>query len=59
MKALKIKKEPEKETWALPGTELTSEEFAHGIHKTEKGPFYTLEELQKIRNRWKNLNQSR
>ena len=59
MKAVKTKKEPEKESWACPGIELTREEFGDGIHKTEKGPFYTLEEVIKIRNRWRNLNQSR
>jgi len=50
MKAEKIKKE---KNWALPGVNLTLEEFVAGIHKAEEGPFYTLDEVQILRNQWR------
>ena len=46
MKAEKIKKE---KNWALPGVNITLDEFVAGIHKAEEGPFYTLDEVQILR----------
>ena len=54
MKAEKTKKQKEVKNWALPGINLTSEEFVAGIHLAEEGPFYTLEEMQILRNQWRN-----
>ena len=53
MKAEITKKEKKEKNWILPGVNLTSEEFVAGIHKAEEGPFYTLEEVQIIRNQWR------
>lgn len=54
MKTVINKKQKEEKSWALPGVKLTHEEFAAGIHKAEEGPFYTIEEVQKMRNQWRN-----
>lgn len=45
------KKEIEKRkiNWAIPGQTVTHEEFIEAIREAEKGPFYTLEEMQKMR----------
>ncbi len=53
MKAVKTKKKREEKSWALPGTKLTPEEFIAKIRKAEEGPFYTLEEVQKMRKQWR------
>ena len=54
MKTVINKKQKEEKSWALPGVKLTHEEFVAGIHKAEEGPFYTIEEVQKMRNQWRN-----
>lgn len=54
MKAEKTKKEKKEKNWALPGVNLTHDEFVAGIHKAEEGPFCTLEEMQILRNQWRN-----
>jgi hypothetical protein len=51
MKTVKRKKE---KSWVLPGVKLTHEEFVAGIRKAEEGPFYTIEEVQSMRNQWRN-----
>ena len=53
MKAEKIKKEKRGKNWTLQGVNLTLDEFVAGIHKAEEGPFYTLEEVQILRNQWR------
>jgi hypothetical protein len=53
MKAVKTKKEKEEKNWALPGVKLTHEEFLEGIHAAEKGPFFPIEEIQIMRNQWR------
>lgn len=53
MKTEKTKKEQIEINWALPGVTLTLDEFVAGIQKAELGPFYTLDEVQKIRNQWR------
>lgn len=53
MKVEKTKKEKEEKNWALPGVNLTHNEFVAGIHKAEEGPFYTIEEVQILRNQWR------
>lgn len=50
-KTAKLTKEKK---WALPGVKLTHKEFIAGIRKAEEGPFYTLEEIQEMRNQWRN-----
>ena len=54
MKAEKTKKEEKEKNWALPGVNLTLDEFVAGIHQAEEGPFFTLEEMQILRNKWRN-----
>jgi hypothetical protein len=54
MKTVKTKKETKEKNWALPGVKLTHEGFVAGIRKAEEGPFYTLEEVQIMRNQWRN-----
>lgn len=53
MKAERTKKEKKEKNWALPEVNLTLDEFVAGIHKAEEGPFYTHEEVQIIRNQWR------
>jgi len=53
MKAEKTKKEKKEKDWTLTGVNLSYEEFDAGIHKAEEGPFYTIEEVQIIRNQWR------
>jgi len=53
MKTIKTKKKAEEKNWTLPGVKLTHEEFLEGIRKAEEGPFYTLEEVQKMRKKWR------
>jgi hypothetical protein len=53
MKAERTKKEKKEKNWSIPGVNLTHEEFVAGIHKAEEGPFYTLEQMQTIRNQWR------
>jgi len=54
MKAEKTRNEIEENNWALPEVNHTPEEFADSIHLAEEGPFYTLEEVQILRNQWRN-----
>lgn len=54
MKAEITKKDKKEKNWALPGVNLTLDEFVAGIHKAEEGPFYTLEEMQLLRKKWRN-----
>lgn len=54
MKAEKTRNGIDKNNWAFPGVNLTPEEFVAGIHLAEQGPFYTLEEVQILRNQWRN-----
>ena len=53
MKAEKTKKGQKERNWVLPGVNLTLDEFVAGIHKAEEGPFFTHEEVQIIRNQWR------
>jgi hypothetical protein len=53
MKTEGTKKGKKEKNWILPGVHLTTEEFVAGIHKAEEGPFYTIEEVQKIRSQWR------
>lgn len=50
----KTVKPAKEKSWALPGVKLTHKEFIDGIHKAEEGPFYTFEELQAMRKKWRN-----
>jgi len=59
MKAERTKKEKKEKNWTLPGVNLTHEEFVAGINKAEEGPFYTLEEMQTIRNQWRDSKKNR
>ena len=54
MKAEKTKNDKKNKNWALSGVNLTLDEFVAGIHKAEEGPFYTIEEMQLLRNQWRN-----
>ena len=54
MKAEKTRNELEENNWVLPEVNHTPEEFVAGIHLAEEGPFYTLEEVQILRNQWRN-----
>lgn len=54
MKAEKTRNEIEENNWALPRVNLTPEEHLAGINLAEEGPFYTLEEVQILRNQWRN-----
>jgi len=54
MKTEIIKKDKRDKNWSLPGVNLTLDEFVAGIQKAEEGPFYTLEEMQILRNQWRN-----
>lgn len=38
---------------AIPGSSLTIKELKALIEKSEKGPFFPIEELKKKINRWK------
>jgi hypothetical protein len=58
MKTVKSKKKSEEKNWAIPGVELTHEEFLTGIRQAEKGTFYTLEQVQKMRNQCRNSKQN-
>jgi hypothetical protein len=51
---MKTEKTIKEKNWVLPGVNLTHEEFVAGIRKAEEGPFYTIEEVQIIRNQWRN-----
>ena len=53
MKAERTKKEKKEKNWTIPEVNLSYEEFYAGIHKAEEGPFYTFEEVQIIRNQWR------
>lgn len=53
MRTFKTKETKEKD-WTRPGEKLTHEEFMDGIKKAEEGPFYTLEEMQELRQQWRN-----
>jgi hypothetical protein len=46
-------KETEEKCWTEAGIKLTHEEFIAGIRKAEEGPFYTFEELQALRKKWR------
>lgn len=46
-------KTPKVKSWVLPGVKLTHKEFIEGIRKAEEGPFYTLEEIQEMRKKWR------
>ena len=48
------KPEIEQKSWVLPGLKLTHDEFIAGIHKAGKGPFHTIEEVQSLRDQWRN-----
>jgi hypothetical protein len=52
MKASKTVDSKEKD-WTRPGVKLTHDEFIAGIRKAEEGPFYTFEEMQQIRLKWR------
>ncbi len=58
MKVEKTKQEKVEKNWALPGVNLTHDEFVAGIHLAEKGPFYTIEEVQIIRNQCRELKKN-
>jgi len=58
MKTVKSKKISEEKNWTIPGVELTHEEFLAGIRQAEKGAFYTLEEVQKMRSQCRNSKQN-
>jgi hypothetical protein len=47
------------ESWALPGDPISPGEFKAGIEKSEKGPFYTVEESKKILEEWRKKKYSR
>jgi len=49
-KTLKIKK---KDEWAIPGGQITVNEFKAGIKEAEKGPFFTIDESKKILQEWR------
>ncbi len=53
MKTVKRINETKEKSWALPGVELTQEEFVAGIRKAEEGPFYTREEFESRFAKWK------
>ena len=53
MKTEKTKKEKVEKNWAFTKVNLTHDEFVAGIRTAEKGPFYTIEEVQIIRNKWR------
>ena len=53
MKTIKTKRKSEVKDWTRPGVKLTHEEFLEGIRKAEEGPFYTLEEVQNMRRKWR------
>ena len=42
-----------KRNLAIPGTPMSQEEFLDLIKEAEKGPFYTLEEIQAKMGVWK------
>ena len=42
-----------KRNLAIPGNPMSQEEFADLIKEAEKGPFYTLEEIQAKMGVWK------
>ena len=42
-----------KRNLAIPGEPMSQEEFADLIKEAEKGPFYTLEEIQAKMEVWK------
>lgn len=50
---MKTKKKAAEKNWTMPGVKLTHEEFLEGIRKAEEGPFYTLEEVQQMRKKWR------
>ena len=58
---MKTKTIKSKETgkWALPGGQLTDEEFKSSIKEAEKGPFYSIEQSKKILGEWRKERNSR
>jgi hypothetical protein len=42
-------KETKQKSWATHGQTVTHEEFNAAIQKAEEGPFYTIEEIKKMR----------
>ena len=52
-------KETKEKNWTAPGIKLTYDEFEAGIQKAEEGPFYTYEELQALRKKWRNLKKNK
>jgi hypothetical protein len=46
-------KSNKKRNWTLPGEPLSDKEVEKGIKKSEKGPFYTIEESKKIIEEWR------
>jgi hypothetical protein len=58
MKTVKSNNKSEEKNWVIPGVELTHQEFFAGIRRAEKGPFYTLEEVQKMRSQCRNSKQN-
>ncbi len=42
-------KDTKQKSWATHGQTVTQEEFIAAIRKSEEGPFYTIEEIKKMR----------
>jgi hypothetical protein len=42
-------KDTKQKSWATHGQTVTQEEFIAAIRKAEEGPFYTIEEIKKMR----------
>ena len=51
------KKEVKKKkiNWAIPGQTVSKEELVQSIRETEKGPFYSIEEIKKMRKESRSL----
>jgi hypothetical protein len=52
MRTAKTKKTKEI-NWAIPGQNITNEEFMDSIRKAEKGPFMTIDEFEQRFEAWK------
>jgi len=50
MKTVSEKKTAKRKiNWAIPGQTVSQEEFVQAIKEAEKGPFYSIEEIKKMR----------
>ncbi len=55
----KDKKTKEKDKWSLSGEPLSTVKLKEVVKKAEEGPFYTVEESQKILEKWRIKRDSR